>query len=351
MSKHVITYSAPGRCGIIGNPSDMYGGSVISCSTQERATVTVEDCDGLEINVDGNIRIARSFKDLRQDGNMFDAVLAALEYFELDDAGIRITVTSDIPLRAGLSGSTAVMTALAAALLEWMDIKGSKPLHETVWGSKAYKNRHMLAEIVRHIELYFLKIVCGYQDAYMCVFGSLNFLDFRDKEHYLSLNHEPLGTVEELVNITDPIPLLLAHTGVQRISGEVHKPIRDRWLEGETTVVKAMLRLAHIARMSKKIIFQGDWELLGEAMNENHEIVRSLGSSSEVNETIIQKALDSGAIAAKLAGAGKGGTIIALHPEPENIIDALKEAGVKRILFPKPVEGVRRESTEKIITD
>ncbi|GAG41883.1 unnamed protein product, partial [marine sediment metagenome] len=77
MSKHMITYSAPGRCGIIGNPSDMYGGSVISCSTQERATVTVEDYDGLEINVDGNIRIVRSSKDIRQDGNMFDAVFAA----------------------------------------------------------------------------------------------------------------------------------------------------------------------------------------------------------------------------------------------------------------------------------
>ena len=49
MNGNVITYSAPGRCGIVGNPSDMYGGSVISCTTKERAFVSVEDHDILEI--------------------------------------------------------------------------------------------------------------------------------------------------------------------------------------------------------------------------------------------------------------------------------------------------------------
>jgi len=321
----------------------MYGGSVISCSTRERAYVTVDDHDVLEINVGGAVRKVRSPDDLRQDGKMFDAVLAAIEYFELEKAHIRITVTSDIPIRAGLSGSTAVMTALVAGLLEWMDVKGFGSVEKTVWGEKAYKNCYILAEIVRHIELYFLKIVCGYQDAYMCSFGSLNFLDFSDKQHYLSLNREPLGTVENLAETAPSLPVVLAHTGVQRVSGAVHKPVRDRWIEGDPAVVKGMLRLAHIARMSKKSILQGDWELLGEAMTENHEIIRSLGSSSEINEKIIRTALDSGAIAAKLAGAGKGGTIIALNPEPEPMIEALEDAGVNLILFPEPVEGVRKE--------
>jgi len=338
-----ITYSAPGRCGIVGNPSDMYGGSVISCSTSERANVTVEDYDVLELEVAGTVRTIRTPQDLDQDGDMFDAVLAAIEYFELGDARIRIKAQSDIPIRAGLSGSTAVMTALVAGLLEWMEMKDLHTPEETAWGKQAYKNRHILAEIVRHIELYFLKIVCGYQDAYMCSFGSLNFLDFHDKENYLSLNHEPLGTVEDLAGFVPGLPFVLAHTGVQRVSGKVHKPVRDRWIEGDSAVVKGMLRLAHIARMAKKSLLQGNWEYLGEAMTENHEIIRSLGSSSEINEKIINIALDSGAIAAKLAGAGKGGTIIALNPEPETMITALKDAGINRILFPVPGDGIRRE--------
>ena len=38
-----IRASAPGRCGIVGNPTDMYGGSVLSCCVPRRATVTIED--------------------------------------------------------------------------------------------------------------------------------------------------------------------------------------------------------------------------------------------------------------------------------------------------------------------
>ncbi|MBN1294136.1 MAG: hypothetical protein JXB48_20030 [Candidatus Latescibacteria bacterium] len=346
MADNKITYSAPGRCGIVGNPSDMYGGSVISCSTRERATVSVEKNDVLEIVVEGSVRTVRSPEDTVQDGGMFDAVLAALEYFDLRNEHIKITSTSNIPVCAGLSGSTAVMTALTAALLEWMEkTKNASYESSNLW-KRARNNPYMLAETVRHIELYFLKIVCGYQDAYMCAFGSLNFLDFSDKENYLSLKREPLGTIEDLSGYVSGLPVFLAHTGVQRVSGVVHKPVRDRWIEGDDSVVKGMLRLAHIARMSKSAIFAGDWELLGEAMTENHEIIRSLGSSSEVNEKIIKTALDSGAIAAKLAGAGKGGTIIILHPEHEKITDALKESGVKNIFYPGPFDGVRRENSD-----
>lgn len=338
-----IVYSAPGRCGIVGNPSDMYGGAVISCSTRERARVTVGSAAVTEITVEGETRLCRVPRDFVQDGGMFDAVLAAIEYFELERVPLRISVTSEIPVRAGLSGSTAVMTALVAALLDWITANGYGPDDRIRKYAAALASPYLLAETVRHIELYFLKIICGYQDAYMCAFGSLRFLDFRGKEHYLSLDREPLGTVEDLAPAVPEFPLVLVHTGVQRVSGAVHKPVRDRWMEGDQAVVRGVLRLGHIARMAKRALITGDWELLGEAMTENHEIVRSFGSSSEVNERIIRTALDAGALAAKLAGAGKGGTIIALHPEPEKLEAAFRDSGAGRILHPAPVAGVRRE--------
>lgn len=321
----------------------MYGGSVISCTTKERAYVSVVDNDVLEITVENITRTVHRPEDLVQDGGLFDAVLAAIEYFDLGNARIRISVTSQIPVSAGLSGSTAVMTALVAALAEWME-KNSFSGAEKILKDGIRTNPYLLAETVRHIELYFLKIVCGYQDAYMCTFGSLNLLDFRDKQNYLTLYREPLGTVENLAEVAPDLPVILAHTGIKRVSGSVHKPIRDRWIEGDSIVVKGVLRLAHIARMSKYAVLAGDWELLGEAMTENHEIVRSFGSSSEVNEKIIRIALDTGAVAAKLAGAGRGGTIIVLNPEPDTMLEAFREFGIARILYPEPVRGVRREN-------
>ena len=38
---HQVNVSAPGRAGIIGNPTDMYGGAVISCSVDMRAQVQI----------------------------------------------------------------------------------------------------------------------------------------------------------------------------------------------------------------------------------------------------------------------------------------------------------------------
>ncbi len=95
--------------------------------------------------------------------------------------------------------------------------------------------------------------------------------------------------------------------------------------------------------MAKKALLLGDWDSLVEAMTENHEIVRSLGSSSEINERVIRAALDAGAIAAKLTGAGKGGTIIALHPEPEKLAGVFRGEEIRTVLFPVPAEGLRNE--------
>jgi mevalonate kinase len=58
-----------------------------------------------------------------------------------------------------------------------------------------------------------------------------------------------------------------------------------------------------------------------------------LGGSGESNERLITAALQAGALGAKLAGAGDGGTIIALWLEDDTspLEKALKQAGVSDI--------------------
>ena len=51
----MIRATAPGRAGIIGNPTDGYGGAMIACSIKNRATVTIEPADDL-ILVNQSIR-------------------------------------------------------------------------------------------------------------------------------------------------------------------------------------------------------------------------------------------------------------------------------------------------------
>jgi mevalonate kinase len=138
----------------------------------------------------------------------------------------------------------------------------------------------------------------------------------------------------------------LGFTGVQHASSAVHRPLRERWLDGEAVVVEGYKRITEIARTGKKALLLRDWEQLGQLMNENHAVQRDLGGSGESNERLISAALKAGALGAKLAGAGDGGTIIALWPwaEMTPLQEALYEAGASAIFYPEVGPGVMIES-------
>ena len=156
---------------------------------------------------------------------------------------------------------------------------------------------------------------------------------------------ELFATIEPLTDYVPQLPFVLGFTGLRHDSGAVHKPIRDRWLEGEAAVVEGYRRITEIARMGKKGLIVEDWPLLGRLMNENHAIQRDLGGSGQSNEKLIAAALEAGALGAKLAGAGHGGTIIALWPWPDTtrLEEALREAGASGIYRLQVAPGVMLE--------
>ena len=330
MGQSVLVGSAPGRCGIVGNPTDMYGGSVISCSLQERAYVSVEPADELRLESDQESVVVRHRADLQLVGDHCDILRAVIAHQRWYGLRAHVQCWSELPFASGLSSSTAMVAAALWTLAAYQDV---------------HYEAHHFAEVARSIELNYLGVVCGYQDQYMATFGHLNYLDFRDKEFYRPVGTEPFATVEPLAWNDRPLPFVLANTGIQHSSHAVHKPIRDRWLEGDRKVVEGYLQIAKLAREGKRAFLARDWEWLGQLMNDNHQIQRDLGGSGPENERLIAAALGAGALGAKLAGAGQGGTIIALHPSPEELGDALRTANARRILRPRPAPGVRIEST------
>lgn len=184
----------------------------------------------------------------------------------------------------------------------------------------------------------------------MATFGGLNYLDFRGKQFYRQAEAELFATIEPLAGYVSDLPFLLGFTGVEHASSAVHKPIRERWMEGEAAVVNGYKRMTEIARMGKKALLLADWPALGRLMNENHAIQRDLGGSGECNERLIEAALDAGALGAKLAGAGDGGTIIALWPwlDTSPLEQALEQAGASALYRPEVVPGVMIEVDEEL---
>jgi galactokinase/mevalonate kinase-like predicted kinase len=302
----------------------MYGGSVISCSTQERAVVLVEPADKLTFEVAGVKHVVNGPADLVLDGSYFDVAKAICDFLDLSEERFSLRWSCSVPFRAGLSSSSAMMVSMLSAVLAYLG-----------------RNEHLyyLAEMARHIELHYL-VLCGYQDAYMCTFGGINYMDFREKQFYRSFGDEPYTTVESLSSCVPELPFILAHTGLKRSSATVHMPIRERWLDGDQEVTRCYNRIAHLARMGKRAMLSADWQTLGELMIENHSIQSDLGGSGPENDRLIAAAIQGGALGAKLSGAGGGGTIIALTQNPDAVIQAVQEAGASRILIPSPEPGV-----------
>lgn len=327
MQKRRLTVSAPGRANLVGNPSDQYGGCQVSCSVALRARATLCDAPRTELVTGEENAVVENAGDLEPRGDLLDLGRAVLRFVGPPLPAARIEYGSEIPLRSGLAGSTALVVALLHAIAAWHG--------EALEG-------HRLAEAARSLERDDMGVVCGFGDQYMAVFGGLRYLDFRGKGHGEPTERTRFATVEDLAPFVPRLPFVLAFTGVRHASSAVHAPIRERWLAGEPEVVVGYRRVAELGAVGKRALLEGDWDSLARAMNENHAIQRAFGGSGPSNEALIAAALAAGAPGAKLAGAGQGGTIVALWPDadPLPLERALRAAGAEALWRPEPVAGV-----------
>ena len=326
MSRRIET-SAPGRANLIGNPSDQYGGCTLACSVPLRARVELDASIPGEIHSAGEVARIGSEAEWAPVGDSLDLGRAALAVSGLAEPPFGIRYESEIPRQSGMAGSTALLVALTHAIDIWF----GRP-----------RDPSDLAEKARDTERSGLGVQCGFVDQYACVYGGLHHVDLRGKS-FEDDPDAPFATVEDLGGRGAQLPFVLAYTGVRHSSDSVHRPLRERWQSGELEVVEAYARVAEIGVQGKSAFQRGAWQRLGELMNENHRIQRDLGGSGESNERLIHAALEGGALGAKLAGAGDGGTIVALAPPPSmaSVEAALESAGAAMLVRPGIEAGVR----------
>lgn len=301
-----VTATAPGRCGILGNPSDIYGGKVLSCSVPARANCTLTASDKWV---------------LPEDTRLWDACMARYPIEE----PMQVEWQTDVPRSSGLSGSTALLAATLTAVLGY---RREEPALNSPAALAAY------AELVRDIERNEANIVCGYQDAYMIVHGGLQLMNFAGKHPKLP------GPAATLTPVEAPLPFLLVTTGVERLSGSVHGPMAERWIAGEQPVVDAIARISELAEPGSELLISGDLGSLAGLMNQNQRLIASVGGSGDAIDLLVSRCASHGALAAKLAGAGMGGTIIALTESPDRLEAALRGDGYTRFLCPSRQPGV-----------
>ena len=94
-------------------------------------------------------------------------------------------------------------------------------------------------------------------------------------------------------------------------------------------------------------MMEGEVDALGTLMNLNHGLLVSLGVSNIHLDKLVHTALESGALGAKLTGAGGGGCMVALvkNERMEEVASSMRKLGYSVYSTKLSKEGVRVEES------
>jgi len=139
------------------------------------------------------------------------------------------------------------------------------------------------------------------------------------------------------------LTLVIGHSGVSASTGEVNGRVRD-WLAARPAARLAPFRgIGALVRAALPALAAGDWDELGRLLTLNQLALEKIGVSSPELETLIDAALEAGALGAKVSGSGGGGILIALaRPDTKQVVaDALTASGGTAYLPEIGVAGAR----------
>jgi mevalonate kinase len=301
---------APGKVILFGEHAVVYGQPAIAVPvTQVKATATAEAApagSGLTI-VASDLNERFTLAKAPQNDPLAAAVQVTLTRLSEAEPDATLTIQSAIPIASGMGSGAAVSTALVRALAEFLG-RTLKPGE--------------VSELVYEVE----KIHHGTPS------GIDNTVVAYEKPIYF-VREKPV----ERLTVGEPFTLLIADTGKPSPTGKIVGRVR-RNREREPAHYDALFdQIGDIADEARGAIESGAVEDMGPLMDENHELLIELGVSSSLLDDLVETARLTGALGAKLSGAGQGGNMIALVEDDfaEEVTEALSDAGASRIIQTK----------------
>ncbi len=293
------------RAGFLGNPSDGYFGKTLSFAFAEYCVdLTLTESSRVRF-VPGEVDDAmfdspeNLVRDLRLYGyyggvRMLKAV-AKLFFEYCFDHGVKLPkmnftaeYRTNIPRLVGLSGSSAICSAMLKALMKFYDVE--IPFDYT-------------PTICLEAEKLELGINCGFQDRVIQMYGGLVFMDF--EQSYVEANNK--GRYEELD------PRLLGESGLNvyiafdpnraEESGRAHKKVKKLFEAKRPNILAAMTEFADIAQQGRDALLAKDFAKLPALVDANFDLRDKIFDVAEENRRMVMTARGVGA-SAKFAGSG-----------------------------------------------
>lgn len=312
------------RVGLLGNPSDGFGGKTISTPFKNfQAEVILwpsyslkfvpnkqdqEEFESVEemaevvgkIGYYGGIRLIKA------------AIVTFANYCQKNDIeynkdqNFTVSYRSNIPRQSGLAGSSAIITATIRALMDLWKI------------SKKDISDAILANIILAAETEGLGIAAGLQDRVVQAYLKPVYMDFSKKAY--KRNNDLHGNYKVMQNEDMP-DLLLAWCNKPSESGKVHSDIKSRFEKGDPEVLSAMKRFAKIAEEGYSAIGERNREKLHKLMNQNFDLRRELYGDKVVGRDNIKMVELARSMDAAAKFPGSGGAVVVF---PKNKSDDQK---------------------------
>lgn len=304
-----IRSRAPLRLGLAGGGTDVspycdeFGGAILNATIGHYAYATLEPID------DGNVEFASSDQGqiirysscgpIEPDGNL-DLLkhvhnYAVARFAASRPISLRVSTRVDVPAGSGLGGSSTLVVAVLKAYTEWLNC----PIDD-----------YELANAACVIEREQAQMRGGRQDQYAAAFGGFNFMEF-GREGRVLVN--PLrissGVISEL-----EASLLLFYTGMSRESAGIIEEQVHNVETGNSQAVEAMHQIKQEALRMKEALLRGDFGRLHEVLRSSWDAKKRMarGIVNERIEHIYGRALEAGAVCARISGAGGGGFMMFL---------------------------------------
>lgn len=320
--------SAPGKIILFGEHSVVYGRGAIASAIDLRTYTEGKLLNEKTIKIHANdlkipgLSISFSEEeiflgtDYGKAGYVVSYVKSAIERIFTEYGsrkGFEISIRSDIPVGAGLGSSAAVVVPTLKLLSELLEMN--------------LKNED-IARMGKDVEFEVQGSSSGLDPAVSALGGGVYFKK---------------GKIERFS--APQLPIIVGYTGEKgstKVLLEKVKILRDEYPEIVEDIMDAM---EDIADKGRKILTEdGDLKELGKLMNINNGLLEAIGVSTKELSDLVFASRISGALGAKITGAGGGGCMYALTPNKRSEVEtAIRIAGGIPIKTKTTDEGVRIE--------
>ena len=346
----VIRRSVGARAGLMGNPSDGFGGKTIACLIGDfAASVALWESPQLEIIPHPKFDpfCFRDLQDLTYTASLdgyyggLRLLFATCKRFQqhCHEAGIKLparnfTIEYDVnvPRQVGLAGSSAIITAAFQALMEFYEVDETaipKPLQPT---------------LVLEVETKELHIQAGLQDRVVQTYGGLVYMDF-DPELVAAQgygNYEPMDL--QLLP-----PLYLAYGDEPSDSGKIHSAVKYRYDSGDREVIAGMREFARYTDEARVALTARDYDSLGRLMDANFDLRRRIYGDQWIGRRNLEMINTARSFGLPATFPGSGGAIVGLYQDDRQFAKARRAFQDRGIHFQQiqPVQVVTNDHEQR----